>query len=160
MVRPQAGYSLAELLLAIGILAISVLSVLALSLRIAAASQKSNDLMVGEMMVDRLLDRVVAEVRNDKPPGKKAKFWGTADHLPWSTGKFTADKTEFEYEIRARTLVNAKGDTVGSSSSLSENRLKKVDVVVHWWDSKNAGRPGYGRLTTQGSRLVSEAQTQ
>ena len=91
MVRPQAGYSLAELLLAIGILAISVLSVLALSLRIAAASQKSNDLMVGEMMVDRLLDRVVAEVRNDKPPGKKAKFWGTADHLPWSTGKITAE---------------------------------------------------------------------
>jgi hypothetical protein len=45
---------------------------------------------------------------------------------------------------------------LGTAGGGTENRLKKVDIIVTWWGSHSQEHQGYGKLQVKQSRLVSE----
>jgi Tfp pilus assembly protein PilV len=144
------GFSIAELLLSMVILSVITLGVLGLTSTILQTGQEAADTSVGVAVAEAEIQRVISAAQGDPD------FWDL-DHLvtPYATSSVVADGTAFECEIRAATVMD-NGISLGSSSGLVENRLKKVDIVVTWWDSSTTEHQGYGKLETRLSRLVSE----
>lgn len=144
--------------MAICVVVLAILSVSALSISTLRSNQKSSDRPVGQVMAERILTEELYKVQDDNPPGTKNNFWqNDFSSIPFRTGKLTSNHTEFTYSIYAVTLVDVtKSQPVGVTVTQPKNRLKKVDVVVWWWDSSQASRAGYGKLVAQATRLFNE----
>ena len=158
--RNNRGMSLAELMVAIMLLAICILTVLGLSLAVVRVDSKAAETSAGSVVADTLLQEVVAQVKADSPPGTKDSFWNN-DHEVWAQGSRVNNGPEFSYWISAVTVTTTGGDSLGSADL--QNRLKKVDVRVRWFNdgsSEQSGRQGYGELEATISQLVPEAQTE
>lgn len=153
----RCGFSLAELMLALGITSLAILSVGLVLLSILRSDRKTLDTALGGLVARQVLDRTMDRVRADQPAGTKAQFWGS-DFVstPFEAGNITNNGTAFHYEVRAETVVNTGGDDVGGG--LTSNRLKKVDVLITWWGSEQNDRTGYGELKVQTSRVVGEVE--
>lgn len=157
MRRHSHAFSLAELLVALALIAVAILSVLALSIAVARGNREGVDKTVGTVVASQVLERLVDQLRADEPVGFKAAFWGGEfTSNPFNTGILTNNKTEYKYEIFARTVTDSSGASLGGSTP--DNRLKKVDVTVYWWDSDSETHQGYGDLKVTVSRLISEGE--
>lgn len=154
--RLHIGFTLAELMVAVFLVAVAMLSVFALTISVLRTDQKTRDTSVGREVAQMLAERTFARVRADQPAGTRANFWEN-DFVgaPYETGSYKQGSTEFKYTIYAQTVVDTLGDSVGGN--VDENRLKKVDVILSWWDSDAHDRTGYGQLKVYSSHLFSEA---
>lgn len=152
----QRAFSLPELLLAIALFAVAILSIVALSLSVLRTDRKTVDTGVAHSVARQVLLRSLEQVRTDQPGGSKVNFWNNNYVTqPFLKGKQNSNGTDFEYSIYAETVVSTSASPVGGA--VTGNRLKKVDVIVWWWNSDRATRTGYGKLQISTSRLVSEA---
>ena len=144
------GFSVAELLLSLGFITTVILSVIGLTTTIHRTGQESADRISASIVADSEIQRVIAAAQSDD------NFWDF-DHsaTPYTTGSVTVDRTEFNYEVTATTVLDG-ADELGTSGGLRQNRLKKVNIVVTWWDSGTTEHNGYGKLEFKASRLVSE----
>ena len=145
----RSAFTLAEILLAAGLITMVLLGLVGLTLGTVRSSQKSADLAAAHQIAKRELDRVIEQSMAD------STFWDQ-EHLstPWATDTVTVGTTEYEYEVFAQTLQNpSQGGALGTSSS-PDNRLKKVDIELRWWG--DAERDGYGKLSVRATRLVNE----
>lgn len=151
------GLSLAEMMVALGLISVAILAVLALSISIARVNREGTDRAIGGVVARQLVERLIDSLRADIPAGSTADFWNN-EHTstPFESGIFRTNDTDFEFKIFASSVVDAGGDSVGGTTV--GNRLKKVDVFVYWWDSETEERQGYGKLEIQNTRLVSEAE--
>ena len=157
MRRRRQAFSLAELLVALALISVAILSVLALSISVARGNREGVDKTVGTVVASQVLERLVDQLRADVPPGTKATFWGGEfTGSPYDTGTIINNKTEYKYEIFARTVTDTSGSSLGGSTP--DNRLKKVDITVYWWDSDSQSHQGYGDLKVTVSRLISEGE--
>ncbi len=146
----KRGFSVAELLLSLGFITTVILSVIGLTTTIHRTGQESADRISASIVADSEIQRVIAAAQADD------NFWDF-DHTatPYTTGSVIVDRTEFRYEVTATTVMDGV-DELGTSGGLSQNRLKKVNIVVNWWDSETTEHNGYGKLEFKASRLVSE----
>lgn len=152
-----SGLSLGELLVSLGLFAVAILAVLALSLSAARGNQKGFDTSVGSVVAVQLVDSLINQLKADEPAGVYDDFWDNDfSSTPYLTGSLVNNGTEFQYTILARTVVDSSGTEIGSA--VNSNRLKKVDIAVYWWDSETQNRQGYGNLKVVNSRLISEAE--
>lgn len=144
-------------MVALGLISVALLAVLALSISVARGNREGVDKTVGNVVATQLIDRLIDQLRADRPPGVKANFWGS-DFIgsPFDQGTYTNNETEYQYKIFARTLNDSTGTSIGGVTP--DNRLKKVDIEVFWWDSETQDRQGYGELKVTASRLLSEAE--
>ncbi|MBI3925298.1 MAG: hypothetical protein HY319_07155 [Armatimonadetes bacterium] len=150
--RGKKAATLIELVLAVGLLAVALLAVLALAIAAIRSEQKRTDTGTADQVAERQLNRELAAARTDPA------FW-SFDYVspPWKEDSVQVDGTWFDFKIYAQTVDNADlGGDLGTASGRADNRLKKVDIVVWWWDSSAQARTGYGSLQTRLSRLVSE----
>ncbi len=86
---------------------------------------------------ERELARWIYAAQSDTPGGTRASFWNSAPPGPWRNGSLKMGNTDFTYAIYAETLNYAGGSTnVGMGTAATANRLKKVDIVVWWWDGQ------------------------
>ena len=134
----------------------AILSVLALSITVARTNQESVDQSVGNLVATQILDGLVDELRAAPPSGRKSNFLNN-DHTtsPFDSGQITNNGTEYEYEIFTMNITKADGSVLGEDVN---RRLKKVDVIISWWDSKDTQRQGYGKLQFAQTRLIGEAE--
>jgi len=145
--RSKPGFTLAEVILAIGLVAVVILTVVGLTLAAIRSNTKAAVLGQATQVSDTLLKETIYGVENDLPPGTRASFWAAAG--PWIPPKrVTMGGTEYEYNIS----VNPVGGFA------TPNRLAKVELHLFWWDSAAQGgeREGYGRLELHVARLVHE----
>ena len=150
------AFTLGEVLVALGLIAVAILSVLALSISIARTNQESVDQSVGGLVATQLLDSLIDKLRADPSSTLRKNFLDrNYTTTPFESGTITNNGTDYEYEIFARTVTNTSGDPVGATM---ERRLKRVDIVVSWWDAKDTQRQGYGKLQFSQTRLVGEAE--
>ena len=157
MKRDSSGLSLAEMMVALGLISVAILAVLALSISIARVNREGTDRAIGGVVARQLVERLIDGLRADIPAGSAADFWDNEHSAaPFETGFFRTNNTDFEYKIFASSVLDASGDSIGGTTV--GNRLKKVDVFVYWWDSETEERQGYGKLEIQNTRLVSEAE--
>lgn len=143
------GFSLAELLLAMGLFAIVVLTFLGLATKLLQVDSKSLETSAGSLIAEQLIQRTEAQLSGDA--AARANFFAEAyDVTPWAEGQVVSDGRTFYYTVHARTVANV--GTVAPS-----NRLKKIDFHVWWAGEDTQTRQGQGRLEVRGTQLVSEA---
>ena len=146
-----------ELLLALGLIAVTILSVLGLSIGIARSNQEGVDRTVGGVVATNLVKRLLSQVKSDNPSGTTANFWGQdSGSLAYEEGVYSNNNTDYNYKIFVLDVKDTAGDPIGDAST--ENRLKKVDVRIAWWGSEGQARQGQGKLEVKLSRLISESE--
>jgi len=154
MTSTSKGFTLAEVLISVGILAVAMLGMLSLCATGMTVNKKSATTLTAAQVADRQLQRAIRRmVVDDYPEGARETFWDREfpyPSTPLATGKEVVGSNTFSYALYANTLP--------LPSSVTENRVKRVDIVVWWW-SDSGRREGYGRLQQQAFRLVNEEQT-
>lgn len=93
----------------------------------------------------------------------RTEFWGTPDDFESYTnyeGAGTLDSTKsnrtvFEFSYRFISVSEAGSEKLLGSEK-ANNRLRKLDLKVSWWNGEQ-GKPGYGRLSLTATRLLRES---
>lgn len=133
----RTGLTLAEFVLALGLLALLLVSVGGLMTRLLAASSKSSDLSAGMELAQRVLDQVVLRGTYDaSQPVTKYYVYGHNDQTP----------TEFTYQVTSTPVA-------------VPNAPPSYYLVIDtWWlgaDKTHDSRANMGKLHARLARLVS-----
>lgn len=149
----RKGFSLLEIIIAIGVLAIAIVTVTALFTKVLRGSQKSVDLSRGTMLAQAIISERIYNTFDDDVV--KDLWWTRVD-----AGIYAGPSNFWESQTvndMRYVLYAAPVTALGAQPY----RAAKVDVVVWWWDSQQTGgaREGYGELRTEVSRLVNESAT-
>lgn len=153
------GFSLIELMVSVGIMATTLLLVLGIFTNVMRASRKAVDLTAGTIVAESVLTKELYRVMADE--GAKARFFDEANN--YDTNELVAG-TEHLNDAVFTYRVYASNVSLGSTMATG-NRVKKLDVVVWWWNSDEKGedttihsqtREGFGFLRTEMTRLVNE----
>jgi len=132
----RVGLSLAEIMLAIGLLAILITVLIGLFLRLNLGATKTLD----RTMALELANRILEEHSANSP-----QTWNFQDRFrSEAIGRAPLD---FEYKLDA-TLLSATNNPMGD--------LYRLDVDVSWWPEVDKSRPrrDYGVLSLRLSRVV------
>ena len=157
--KVRNGFSLSELVLAVGLLAMVILALAMLGISTIRSSEKAARFSQASQVGSSLITRILYDVECDQPPGTRDAFWDHVGPAPWqAVTPVTVGGVEYEYEVFAETVLETSGVASGTVAGEPGNRVKKVDLVMTWMDSRSTGgfRRGYGRLELQLSRLVNE----
>ncbi len=152
--HPRSGYSLIELLVAISILATAVLLMIGLFVSFLNSSQKSVDLTGGTVVASSLLNQEVYQVTSDN--ALASTFWTTfysPGAAPFASGSYPLNSVTYFYNIYCQDVEMPARLT--SPTNLSPINLKRMDIVVWWWNSSGPStHQGEGRLQVESSRLM------
>ena len=153
---PARGFNLLELLIAIGIITIGILTALLAFIGMLSSPSKAGNKAAGALLATSLLTEQIYGVMSNSV--SKANFFA-ADSPPAAPlqGTVNLNGTIFTYSIAHQTLRNpATGTPLGAA--LPENRTKKAEITVWWWTNlPNDTRAGYGYLRTRMSRFINES---
>jgi Tfp pilus assembly protein PilE len=151
----RRGFTLAELLVSLFLVSVSVLSVVAMGISTLRAQQKDTDRPLGTLAAERVLNERIYAVQSDTLANRNA--WWATDHSasPWLVGNLTVNQTEYDYNLYTTTISDTAGVKLGSGNP-SFNGLKKVDVVVTWWNGSK-GQTGYGQMQVTKTALVNRS---
>jgi type II secretory pathway pseudopilin PulG len=152
------GFSLAEVILSLGILAMAFVALMNLTGSAVKVSSKSENLAVATDLAEKEMTSALQKVLADEPPGSSEEFWENDwTEQPWREGTVKVNRMEFSYAIHAKTLQDTEGGELGESTP--NNRVKKVDISV-WWmtEEPGEGRTGYGELSVEATRLLNEVK--
>lgn len=159
--KGRRGLSLAEVLLALLVVILLILTLAAMSFSMLRSNKKSTDRPVGYLAAQQILARELYGVQSDNPPGTKAAFWaGNWPNTPWRSGQEVVNQTQFQYAIYAVTLQDVvSGAPLGNQPpTFVNNRVKKVDIRVDWSQSSDGIKGGAGLLRSSYSRFLHEAE--
>jgi hypothetical protein len=137
-------------MLAIGLLATTILVVVGVYGFLFNASQKSVDYTAGTSVARSELEGQVRMIQTD--PKVKTNFYGSsyANETVIASGVYPLNQTNINWVIYAQDL-----GAVGGSSTYP---LKKLRAVTSWWNSGNglpaASRQGYGTLSVELTRIM------
>lgn len=154
MPKSFRGFGLAEVILALGLLAVAIMSIMGLSISALRTDSKAMETSAGRLIADQVVKRLGDQLRADttiRGDFLSGEFVGP----PWDKGTITNNHTVFNYQVFASTVRDAAGKPLGWEAE--GNRLKKVDVEVWWTDETDRARQGYGRLEVRTTQLISEA---
>jgi len=138
-VSSKYGYTLAEVLLSLGICVTFLLTAVDLSISALRSNQKSTDQMTAEALAGQSAELFIYGL----PSSSSDPFWSTTTYSsPYLQDSVTLGNSTFSEDIY---LTDLSSVTVG---------LKEVKVVVSW-GSGAAGRTGYGSQAVEATRVVS-----
>jgi type II secretory pathway pseudopilin PulG len=149
--RNSAGFNLMELMLGLTLIAISALTLVALSFTAIASREKAESISEAMLVAEEQLSLAVFSVEN-LPEAQHDSFWGAALTGPYSEGTIEIGPTDYNFRVEANDVP---------AGTVEPNRLRKLDITVWWW-SENPGesRTGQGLLTYAASRLVREVKNE
>jgi type II secretory pathway pseudopilin PulG len=140
--RDMRGLTLAEVIVAIGILSVVLVAVITLFTQLVSSTTKNNLLNLGTLYADRILEQ---SVKNARVGGPAFAPVTTGEESIVSHGDEAA--TRFAYRVEATRL---------SDPDPGEKWFLKIQV--QWWhdnpDDPAQARAGYGKLSTTQGRLV------
>lgn len=152
------AFSLAEVIVALGVASGAFLVVAALFTQLLRGNQKEADLAAGALIARAVMTERLQKIFAGLEPGltKEEFFAQNAPPLAPLEGTVTLNRSVFTYRITHQTVSTSGSDPLGGPADRN-NRLKKLNVVVWWWaDEENATRSGYGDLRVEATRLVNE----
>ena len=138
------GFTLAEVLLALLLISVAILTLLALSLQTLSASRKNVDTMGGQLVAEQVLEKLanVAEITPESP------LWYASDPLtPYRNDILTQGDTAYNVSIYI-------SDVAGFPPTPGQ-RLKLLQADVVWQDQPQ-GKARQGTLRISTSRLLRE----
>ncbi|MBN9419659.1 MAG: prepilin-type N-terminal cleavage/methylation domain-containing protein [Candidatus Eremiobacteraeota bacterium] len=151
----RRGFSLAELILCLGILAISLVFLTSFFISLYRATDKSGNTAIGTRAAETVINQQLHDIYKGSHPTLTKSSFFAADAAPGLSGSLQLGQTEFQYQMDYSTVQSSSGGSLGAS--LAGNRVKMVTVRCWWWGA-NAGsqRAGQGRLSVELHRLVNE----
>lgn len=156
----KTAFTLAEVLLALGLITIAILALLAQDTYLLSSNQKLDDTTIACDVATSALARTTQQIERDQPANRLATAWASNDTLtPFAIGTERVGTTDYSYEVFITDVVNqTNGKILGSGSTGTENpdtRLKLLTVSVTWWDQKKGGSSAArGSLKTEQSKLL------
>lgn len=137
----RAGFTIAEVLLSLGLLTVVLLTLLGLATQALQSNRKNLDTAAGQLVADQALERIVY----DAEQSASAAVWGINSlTVPMSSTIVTMGSTPYNVTLYANDSLAVAG-----------RRLKRVRATVIWADAPN-GKAGQGRLQVEAARLVHE----
>jgi prepilin-type N-terminal cleavage/methylation domain-containing protein len=137
--RKKKGFTLAEIVVSLGLFSIMLLTVAFMFTRLLGTSAKGSNLVVGAAVAEEVIEHVIT---NDLY---------TSLSLSGVQRQFATDDqntTEFFYQVDSTELPRVPG-TIGRSYHLK--------VAVWWWsDNANEARSGQGKLSYEVERIVAQ----
>ena len=148
----RAGFSLVELMISVGIMSTTLLLVLGVFTNVMKASRKAVDLTAGTIVAEGVISTEMYAIMGDEVA--KNLFFKKTYNDPFVEGTKHLNNSTFVYRMYATEIP------IGTKV-LTDNRVKKIDVIVWWWADGEGNvttdkRAGYGYLRTELSRLVNE----
>ena len=137
-----------EVLLAMALIAVVVLSVLGIGIGTINGTRKSLDTSAGQLVAETELQRAIYQADNNSGDSLWAQNSAT---VPLRTYTSQVGSTAYQVALYAEDVVDTSGNPIGGASV---NHAKKVDVLVSWWVASQTSRSGYGLLQVQNSRLL------
>lgn len=134
--RPQLGLTMAELVLALGLLAVILVSLVGLFTTLLGSSSKSTNMTVGHYFAVQKLEEAILN-GNFVDGGEDREIYSMdAGH-----------KMRFAYKVRS-TAINGYAGDYGYRGG------QYVQVSVYWWNGDiNEARAGQGLLYTSVGRF-------
>ncbi len=155
------AFSFTELMLAVGLLSIVLLTLVALTISTLRSNQKATLLGPATQVAETLLSQRIYQVENDTPAGTRAAFWAASGVWLDSTtdGQIVNGGVTYDYVIYANTVLDSSGVPLGTAAGEPGNRVKKVDLILWWYDTRaqQGTRKGMGKLELQATKLVNES---
>lgn len=140
-----------------GLAAVLILTIIALTTAALSGDQKAEMRQIALALTDVELNRFAKAVSVKGSPARAA-FWNATDGAYTGTGTnptVNTNDTEFSLEYTV-TTVTKPSSTATFGDAKPGNRLRKLDLKVSWWNGEQ-GKPGYGRLSVSGTRLLRES---
>lgn len=149
------GFSLAELILSLGIIAVVAVMVAGIYTGMLGSAEKNSDRSAGAVLAESIvLDRVRQVITEQEPGLDRSSFFSTVGPASLS-GTVLLNNTLYTYEVKYRQVRDPSGVVIGSQPE--ENRLLKLDARVWWWvEDPDQTRPGLGVMSTSWTRLMHE----
>lgn len=145
--RHIAGFNMIELMLALTLIAISALTLVALSFTAVASREKAEAISDAMLVAEEQLALAVMTIENT-PEADHDAFWDNALTAPFSEGVSRIGPTDYNFRVEASDVA---------TGTIAPNRMRKLDITVWWWsEDPGEGRVGSGQLTYSASRLVRE----
>lgn len=138
-------------MLAVGLLALVLITLAAAIMAALRSNEKANLLGPATQVAESLMNRTLYQVTTDTPAGTRASFWGAAGQWKGPVTE-TIGGVDYTYVIYANQVPDAGGGPLGGGGA--NNHVMKVDLVVWWWNARV--RQGYGKMEVQATRLVNE----
>ncbi len=135
--RTRGGLTLAELMLALGLLGLVIASLLLLFLALMSSSAKGSHLSTGVLEADRVLEALMLQA--EQGMALPATLSGEDRFY----AQDVANPTAFTYDVTATQLENGP---LGSTWWLR--------VTVRWWSQTDESRAGSGQLFVKRARMV------
>ena len=142
MSHRRSAFTVAELIVAIGFLAIIAVVVIGLFVRLTTSSSKSADQSVALEVASRLLDEYA---------GASPASWKDASSQQDLQTRDPGSSTTFYYRLKSKQIDDTKG-LMGD--------LYRLDVDVYWWPTNpnqlqaTPNRRDYGKLQVHLARVV------
>lgn len=145
----RAAFTLAEVLLALALVTIVLLSVVGLALNAMSAMSKSVDVSAGISVAEQQIERLAYDAES----APSSAFWTFNNQVnTYSTGQVTVGASRFNTATYVSDVADSGGNFV-----VSGKRLKQVKTVVIWSDAGPDGKKaGKGTLRASAARLVHE----
>jgi len=141
MVRKLKGFTIAEILLSLGMLAVVLLTLLGLATQALQSNRKNLDTAGGQLVADQALERACY----DAEQSSSAPVWAVNSlTVPMSTTTVTLGTTPYNVTLYAN-----------DSLTVATKRLKRIRAHVVWADAPN-GKAGQGQFRVEAARLVHE----
>ena len=156
--RPPA-YSLAEVLLALGLLSIALLALIGQSTLLVKSNQKADDRSVALDLSEQVIKRVSQSAHTDTPPGRNADIFNfSSASTAFLNNQERIGFTDYDYELYISDVENQlSGAVLGTGLTGTESthvKLKLFQAKVYWWSGKTESRAEYGKLEVETSRLI------
>jgi Tfp pilus assembly protein PilV len=146
----RSGFSLAEVLLAFGLASVALLALVGQSTLLLSSNQKLDDTTVATDVAYSIVEQQASEIQFVPGPA----FVENDSVDPFDYGAVTVGNTDYSFEVYLTDVSDVDtGAPVGSGTAGSHStKLKKMEVVVNWWDDSQ--RQGMGNLQLRVTRLV------
>lgn len=131
--------------MAVGLIAIVILSLLGLAIRSAGANQKSSDTAAGALVAEQALERLAYAAENTGA----GSFWSTSPGL-YSDDQITLGASTFRIRITQAAVLDVDGQFAATG-----HRLRRLNATVEWTGPAQ-GKTGKGALRVLATRLVHE----
>lgn len=161
----KKGFTLPEVLLAIGLISVALMAMIAHGTVLMKATQKVDNRSAASGVARSYLDGLAQGVLLDKPAGMRAKvrLQDKAD-VSFEVIKPKVGNTEYtvtSYISTVRHAGTGSKQPIGTpltGDATKSTQLKNVRVLVTWWEPEDDGHGGtrleYGNLEYSTSRLL------
>jgi type II secretory pathway pseudopilin PulG len=156
--RQNLGFTITEVILAIGLAAVVLLALLAQNASLLGANQKQDNLMVASDVAASVLNTVSIQIKKDNPSGLRLQALDRNNAIdPLLAGSERVGHTDYDWTLAVSDVVDSTSNSpvgTGPTGSNGTIKLKRLDVSVTWWSQSNNERQGMGKLEVRGSKLL------